>query len=327
MDLVHSIIEGGNILNDNRTVSIIVPIYNTAPYLSRCIDSIIGQSYRNIELLLIDDGSTDNSLEICLKHKAMDRRIQVLHKENGGVCSARNLGLQNMHGDYFLFVDSDDALETSIIEQAMDVFKHYSDTDLVVFGWKKIYENGTTENYLPENEFITDMSFAIKHLLEHYNGYGGGYPNKMWKTSAFSAGVPLYDENLYYFEDMEWMTRMFLGIKSFACLRSNGYLYHIRGDSTTFRSDNSERKERGYHMSALQIIDDLNETPEIKVWFQERYYPELVNGVLHAWKHHQSTLGKWLLAQLQQVVSFILLSQHIPWKIKIRCLVLHIVKT
>ncbi len=190
---------------------------------------------------------------------------------------------------------------------------------MVVFGWKKIFENGETESYLPSNECVSDMESAVKTLLEHYNGYGGGYPNKLWKIAAFGGTVPEYDVSLFYFEDIEWMTRMFLRIGSFACLEQNGYLYYIRGDSTTFRTDNSEQKEYGYHMSALRIVEDLGVSMNLQLWFQERYYPEIVNGVLHAMKNHYSKISKWLLGQMKKISSFILTSTQISLKTKLRC--------
>ena len=115
----------------------------------------------------------------------------------------------------------------------MNCFVRYPQADMVVFGWKKIFINEKNEEYLPANEFVSDMENATKKLLTNYNGFGGGYPNKIWKTSAFHGNVPEYNETLFYFEDMEWMTRMFLSINSFACLDTNGYLYYIRDDSTT----------------------------------------------------------------------------------------------
>ena len=311
-------------MKENGLVSVIVPVYNTAQYLSRCIDSILGQSYKNIELILVDDGSTDDSGLICRRYAEADSRIHVISKENGGVCSARNAGLREMHGDCFLFVDSDDALETSIIAQSMDCFVRYPEADMVVFGWKKIFNDGKIDFYLPQDQYITDMEQAVQTLLTHYNGYGGGYPNKLWKTDAFGGDMLAYDESLFYFEDMEWMTRMFLEIRSFACLEHNGYLYYIRDDSTTNRTDDKERKERGYHMSSLQIVEDLSVFPNTQRWYQERYYPEIVNGVLHAWKHHYPALGKWLLDQMRKVSWLILTSSRISMKIKSRCVVLHL---
>lgn len=82
----------------NELLSIIVPVYNAECYLNRCVDSILASTYEDIELLLIDDGSTDNSLDICRLYEENDKRVCVLHKENGGMCSARNLGMEHMHG-------------------------------------------------------------------------------------------------------------------------------------------------------------------------------------------------------------------------------------
>ena len=92
----------------NDTVSIIVPIYNKEKYLEKCLDSILGQTYRDLEIILVDDGSTDNSLVICQHYAEKDPRIKIYHKPNGGVSSARNLGLEKSTGKYISFVDPDD---------------------------------------------------------------------------------------------------------------------------------------------------------------------------------------------------------------------------
>ena len=94
----------------NKVISVIVPIYKTAAYLPECVDSLIAQTYENLEILLVDDGSPDESGTIADAYAAKDPRIKVFHKENGGVSSARNLGIQNATGEYIAFVDSDDAV-------------------------------------------------------------------------------------------------------------------------------------------------------------------------------------------------------------------------
>ncbi len=102
--------------NNNIKVSIIVPIYNVSLYLSKCINSIIHQSYKNIEVLLIDDGSTDNSLDIARKFSKMDSRVKIYHKKNGGLASARNYGLSKASGNYIMYVDSDDYIDNNMVE-------------------------------------------------------------------------------------------------------------------------------------------------------------------------------------------------------------------
>ncbi len=307
---------------NRQLVSVIAPVYNTSPYLRRCIESVLQQSYRNVELLLIDDGSTDDSLDVCLHYQQLDNRIRVFHKENGGVCSARNMGIAEMRGTFFMFLDSDDALAPQIIEQAMGVCEKQPELDMIAFGWKKLYSDGSSEHYLPETGNVTEMNSGIQTLLTNYNGYGGGYPNKLWRTAAFGGNIPRYDESLFYFEDMEWMVRMFLSIRSFGCLNRIGYLYHIRNDSTTFRTDNTARKEQGYHVSAQKLVADLEVRPELAAWFANRYYPEIVNGVLHAWKMGHFQLCRWLLCQMRRCRSEILMSKQITGKIKLRCAVL-----
>ena len=101
----------------NDTVSIIVPIYNKEKYLEKCLDSILGQTYRDLEIILVDDGSTDNSLAICQRYAEKDLRIKIYHKPNGGVSSARNLGLEKSTGTLISFADPDDSLHAECIER------------------------------------------------------------------------------------------------------------------------------------------------------------------------------------------------------------------
>ena len=99
-----------------KLITIIIPVYNTEKYLKKCVMSIVNQTYKNLEIILIDDGSTDSSPMICDTLAEKDNRITVIHQANGGLSSARNTGLDNMHGDYVMFVDSDDYTDTNMIE-------------------------------------------------------------------------------------------------------------------------------------------------------------------------------------------------------------------
>ena len=110
-----------------KTVSVIVPVYNSKAYLERCVDAILTQTYSDLEVVLVDDGSSDNSLEICREYEKKDPRIKVFHKENGGSSSARNVGIKEATGEYICFCDSDDYYEKDIIENLMKVFNENSD--------------------------------------------------------------------------------------------------------------------------------------------------------------------------------------------------------
>lgn len=143
-------------------ISVIVPIYNTEQYLRQCIDSILGQTYRDLEVILVDDGSTDNCPEICEEYKRKDDRIRVIHKENGGQAGARNCGIDTAGGDYISFVDSDDWLDKDMYQSMISAIEG-SDADIACCGTTLVYMDGysfspPTEGrvYLPQ-EALQDL--------------------------------------------------------------------------------------------------------------------------------------------------------------------------
>ena len=121
-------------------VSVIVPVYNVAPYLPRCLDSILAQTYREFQLILVDDGSTDGCREICDEYAARDGRITVIHKENGGLSSARNAGLEQSEGDFISFLDSDDWIHPQFLELMLRA-QQAKDYDLVICDHQRVYES------------------------------------------------------------------------------------------------------------------------------------------------------------------------------------------
>lgn len=121
-------------------VSIIVPVYNVEKFLDKCITSIKKQTYKNIEIILVDDGSVDSCPAMCDKYATEDGRIKVIHKENGGLSSARNAGLDIASGEYVLFVDSDDYIEAELCETVLAYMSE--DVDIVAFGFKRVFDEG-----------------------------------------------------------------------------------------------------------------------------------------------------------------------------------------
>ena len=104
-------------------ISVIVPVYNVEKYLDECVNSILDQTYSNIEILLIDDGSTDNSPNICDFYEKQDNRVRVIHQQNGGLSLARNIGIEKSQGDFIVFVDSDDYISTDMLEVMINEMK------------------------------------------------------------------------------------------------------------------------------------------------------------------------------------------------------------
>lgn len=146
---------------ENGLITIIVPIYNVEKYLERCIESIVNQTYTNLEIVLIDDGSTDKCAEICDEWRKKDRRIKVVHKKNEGLGMARNSGIENATGEYIYFVDSDDYIDLDTIEKCYRMARR-EEADLVTFGFYRVYSNGrlgkssipSLEKYIFEGEEV-----------------------------------------------------------------------------------------------------------------------------------------------------------------------------
>ncbi|MCM1103031.1 MAG: glycosyltransferase [Clostridium sp.] len=134
-------------------ISVIIPVYNVEKYIERCLDSVVSQTYTNLEIILVDDGSTDSSGDICDHYKQKDRRIHVIHKRNGGLSSARNVGLRAAAGDYIAFVDSDDFVHPTMYERMLERLVE-TDSDMVVSEICKI-DKGELEDFrFPSNEHL-----------------------------------------------------------------------------------------------------------------------------------------------------------------------------
>ncbi len=187
-------------------ISIIVPVYNAQNYLDRSIQSIINQSYRNLELLLIDDGSTDNSLAICREYEVRDPRVQVFTKENGGVSSARNFGFSKMKGTWFMTMDSDDYMAEDAVRILYESVKK-TGADIAVGGLEFVYEDGTPGDrrtwknkwFGTLEEFGNQLLVPLFDLQVIHN-----QNNKLYRTDR----VVRYDEAMSINEDIWFSVRM-----------------------------------------------------------------------------------------------------------------------
>lgn len=185
-------------------VTVIIPVYNVEKYLHRCVDSVINQTYRNLEIFLVDDGSTDSSALICDEYAKKDSRVKVLHKENGGVSSARNLGLKNATGEYLTFVDSDDYILLTCIEKMVRGMEE-NDVDMVAVNWKD--QNGAAgdnNGYCEENccKIIgQDFEKTIRVMVWGY----------LYRRSWLE--IQFFDESIFYGEDALFVISNFFAKK------------------------------------------------------------------------------------------------------------------
>ena len=169
----------------SEKVSVVVPIYNVEKYLERCIKSIVQQTYSNLEIILVDDGSRDASSKMCDIWEKKDKRIKVIHKMNGGLSDARNVGIDEATGDYLFFVDSDDWIETVTVEKLLKEL-HRTDSDISCCGIKKVYEDGYSERMTDEQERVLNQYQALREYLTENNICTVAW-NKLYKSELFNG--------------------------------------------------------------------------------------------------------------------------------------------
>lgn len=171
-------------------VSVIVPVYNVKQYLPACIESVLRQTYSDWELLLVDDGSTDGSAQVCDEYARQDSRICVFHKENGGVCSARNLAIDNMAGEFCIMLDSDDLIHPSLLEKTLEIMQE-TQADAVIYGYEKVADDFTLEKCQQQNE-TSQLEILSNHAVISEILIGKRFRmlscNKLYKKEIFVNG-------------------------------------------------------------------------------------------------------------------------------------------
>lgn len=211
-----------------KVFSIIIPVYNSEKYLVKCLDSVTEQTFADFEVLLINDGSTDSSGKICDEYAAKDSRFKVFHKENGGVSSARNLGIEVAKGEWIWFVDADDYIRQDAIETISKELKK-SDIDGVLFGYQKKIDNKLVVYDFPEKGEVKFLgkTEVLKSLYQSvYYPYQGYVWSKIFKSEIINQHKLRFDENIYFNEDRLFCFAYFVGC--------NGKTAYILADLYTY---------------------------------------------------------------------------------------------
>lgn len=221
-------------MKKNPSISIIVPVYNVEEYLPRCIDSILAQTFTDFELILVDDGSPDNCGKICDEYAKKDNRIKVIHKENGGVSSARNLGMDNSSGQYITFCDADDCLHKQIYE-ILFYYAIKESSEIVVCNYKKFtYLEEVKSNVIDYKE----REYACLSGKEAYEYIStpekcqmfGSVCNKLFSANVISNIS--FDTNLSYGEDLCFVLSVLFSAESVIVLDDMAlYYYYTRPNS------------------------------------------------------------------------------------------------
>ncbi len=290
-------------------ISVVIPVYNSQKYLEKCLDSVLNQTYNNFEVILIDDGSTDSSFELCqsiIKNNS-NKDIKLIHQQNRGVSSARNAGIDNSTGDYIVFIDSDDQVDSDMLEFLYTLINSESECDLGVCGYYKdnasLSENiaaktesanisgspGIYVSYEPTIQYLSRLN-AAKAVAGIEHALSGFLWNKIFRKSIIAKNNLRFNEKYHVCEDVLFCHKYINYCRLTAYSRTPKYHYFTRENSAV----------RTLSEKRLSVIDAYNEIIDfLKIYNDEELNCKLQsNYVLHN----------------VQLIKIILLNKDSKWK-------------
>lgn len=253
-------------------ISIIVPIYKVEKYLPRCIDSILSQSFTDFELLLVNDGSPDNCGKICDEYVQKDNRIRVFHKSNGGVSSARNLGLDNVMGEWVTFIDSDDYVEEDYLKELIDA-QQKNQVDYVV----TLNEHYNTKVSAPIIVYRDEYNLLFSRCQIDRNGYVIG---KLYKVAIVNGINLRFNINIHLGEDAMFSLRYLLETRNVVLISSDKYFYDKERPGSLTKTLNSYGSELAGKEEFDRIANEIKHKLQIddvavaELEDSQRYYIE-----------------------------------------------------
>lgn len=248
-------------------ISIIVPVYNAEKFIIKCLDSIKNQTYKNIEVILVNDGSADKSGKICDDYCKIDSRFKVIHKENEGVSSARNIGLNLMSGDYVCFIDPDDWIEVDMIESLYKLTQKY-DSEIATCGYYK-EENRKIINKIEDPNILTYSNHEALNKILNQDGFKGFLWNKIF-SSKLIKGKIIFDEDIHFCEDLLFVCQCMINTTK-VVYDTKPYYHYIIHDNNVCKSNYSIKKTTS--LDAIEkIIELLEGQDNVQVNKFKNYY-------------------------------------------------------
>lgn len=257
--------------NGNSLISIIVPVYQVYPYLNGCMESLIHQTYINLEIILVDDGSTDGSELICDEYMGKDSRVHVIHQENKGIANVRNIGLEYASGEYIAFVDSDDCVAPTYIEELYGLIQKYH-ADISMCAYKKYLVRdgrlGNPENIDYADHDIKEICMSSEQMLRRWHGRYKNYETVVW-NKLYDRKVIYCDTNINrirfpegkIYEDVLVSHLIIQNAQRIVLTTKCLYLYHIRKGSITNSIYAKENMEK-----------NINAQKERLLFFRKKHY-------------------------------------------------------
>ena len=284
-------------------VSVIIPVYKVEKYLDRCVESVCNQTYKDIEIILVDDGGIDKCPQKCDEWRKKDQRIKVIHQKNMGLSEARNSGLESSCGEYVIYVDSDDSIEEDLVESLMNLIEEHN-VDIAMCT-HRLKVNGIVEKRPFNSKIITGtVNELLKFIFENglWHAWGKLIKRELALEAKFIPGL--------IYEDYENTPRLLLNTKRIAIGMDGRYIYSVRGDSIM------EQRKKSTDVDFAKITDEL-----LKLYEESNYSSDNKNFVC-------SFLFKQLVYNYHITISwninktneFILYSRHLLRKEKIKWL-------
>ena len=248
-----------------QLISVVVPIYKVEKYLDRCIESIVNQTYRNLEIILVDDGSPDNCPQMCDSWEKKDKRIKVIHKENAGLSDARNAGMLFTTGEIISFIDSDDWIEIDMFDEMLNRMQA-DNSDMVSCGVKWVEEDGNLIRDISSSDGILDTKTAMKELLNDsklkQHVWNKIYKYELIKDIPFEKGK--------YHEDVFWSYQVVGRAKKVSIVKESFYNYVQRANSIMGES---------FSVKRLDALDANKQRCE----YIKKYFPDLYDNALYVY--------------------------------------------
>lgn len=262
-------------------ISIIIPAYNVETYIDQCIMSVLNQTYKNYEIILVDDGATDNTGKICDMY-GKNENIKVIHKKNGGLSDARNIGLESASGRYVIFLDADDYWSDIYFLRKIYEQIQCSDVDLIVFGYSKVINNRMIETRIPACN-STDVCDLVRK-----NAFDICAWDKVIKRSLLIRNGISFRKNVYS-EDMEWCSKVFSVVKSCCVLSEAPYAYRQREGSITKTLSNKNIQDvRDNYERCIDIQKKMEESYQIAFnYFLAKNFSMFLISITQIDKHEQ----------------------------------------
>ena len=302
-------------------ISIIIPVYNVEEYIKECLDSLLNQTYKNIEIIIVDDGSKDGSGNICDEYAKKDNRIKVIHKENGGVSKARNVGLDIATGKYITFLDSDDYLFKEGIEALYNLCIE-NQADISIAGVQDV-ENGKETRKNPEFHCVFDREGVLKAFLEE-RFFQCVIWAKMYKRGLI--GNERFNEDITIAEDFEFLHRVLKKVNKVA-LDTSKMVYYYRVRVGSLMRQKYNKKFENEILLAENVLEDVKTNfPKIEDSAIRRYQRIIISCIGKYFKENDEIDGvKHLVKDLKKyplkielflrIKMFLLL--HARWLFKI----------